>query len=301
MDEDALITRPTPSTDLAYGNAPVLSLACERFTVDGYSRAGVQTYFRIPEWRLLLDHGNHPFEFTSSPFLALTHFHADHAAGLIPYLSSRNLLGQAPATVIYPARYEEALHDYLRAWSRLSGDVLHAHFVPARVGDEVPLGNKRFLRVIRTVHVVPSQGYVVFERRGKLRPELAGLPGTEIARRRRAGEAVEDSVEVPMLGFCGDTTVEALDLNPVLYDVRVLLFEATFVGDDPGPADARAWGHVHLDELAARAENFRNERLVLAHFSHRFRTADILPSCFQPPTAPPHHRPHFLIFSTRSR
>lgn len=275
MGEINEIARPTAVERLAYGNAPVLSLACEGFTVEGFSRAGVQTYWRVPEWKLLLDHGNHPFEFSSAPTLALTHFHADHASGLIPFLSSRNLLGQAPATVIFPAVYQEALEVYLEAWSRLSGDKLRAVLVPARPGDQIPLGNKRSLKVFRAVHTVEAQGYLVVERRGKLRADYAGMPGEEIARRRRGGETVDDVVEIPMLAFCGDTTIETLDLNPILYETRVLLLESTFIGPKPSPAEAREYGHVHLDELAARAERFRNERLVLTHFSYRFPEHEI--------------------------
>ena len=276
MGEDFLIARPSALTDLAYGNAPVLSFRCGQVTVEGFSRAGVQTYWRIPEWKLLLDHGNHPWEFSSAPVLAVTHFHADHAAGLVSYLASRNMLSLAPATVVFPAAYEAALHDYLRAWSALSGDTLRASFVPVSAGDAVPLGNNRFLKVIKTVHVVPSVGFVVFERRGKLRADLIGIAGEEVAKRRRAGENVEDVVERPLLGYCGDTTVDVFDLNPELYEVPVLLLEASFVDAAPGVTAARSYGHVHLDELAERADKFRNEHLVLAHFSQRFTSSVVL-------------------------
>ena len=42
------------------------------------------------------------------------------------------------------------------------------------------------------------------------------------------------------------------------------------------PADARAWGHTHLDELIAQADAFQNEAVLLIHFSARYRRADIV-------------------------
>ena len=42
------------------------------------------------------------------------------------------------------------------------------------------------------------------------------------------------------------------------------------------PADARAFGHTHLDELIAAADAFQNEAILLVHFSARYRRADIV-------------------------
>jgi ribonuclease Z len=54
------------------------------------------------------------------------------------------------------------------------------------------------------------------------------------------------------------------------------------------PAHAREWGHTHLDELIAVADRFRNEHILLIHFSARYRKADIeaalaakLPECLR--------------------
>ncbi len=56
---------------------------------------------------------------------------------------------------------------------------------------------------------------------------------------------------------------------------RVLLCAGS-TSDAVTPADARAWGHTHLDELIAQADAFQNEAVLLIHFSARYRRADIL-------------------------
>jgi ribonuclease Z len=48
------------SLDHPVDNAPVRSLAHKGLTVEGYSRAAVQTYWRIPELKLGFDLGAQP-------------------------------------------------------------------------------------------------------------------------------------------------------------------------------------------------------------------------------------------------
>jgi len=57
---------------------------------------------------------------------------------------------------------------------------------------------------------------------------------------------------------------------------RVLVLESTFVDDRISVAETRERGHVHLDEIAERADLFENEAIVLHHFSARFRAEEIL-------------------------
>ena len=71
-------------------------------------------------------------------------------------------------------------------------------------------------------------------------------------------------------GNTGDTTIEVVDREEVVRTARVLIIEATFVGDHPTVEDARSRGHIHLDEIAERAALFENEELVLGHFSTRY-------------------------------
>jgi ribonuclease Z len=49
----------------------------------------------------------------------------------------------------------------------------------------------------------------------------------------------------------------------------------TFLDDRVPVAEARAKGHVHLDEVVERAELFENEALLFTHFSARYRPAEV--------------------------
>ena len=124
---------------------------------------------------------------------------------------------------------------------------------------------------------MPCQGYLISERRQKLKSEHRALSGPEIAQRRAAGDtSLFELQETALLAFCGDTRIDVLEREEVLQRVKVLVLECSFVDQRVSVAEARAMGHVHLDEIAERAELFGNEAVLLTHFSERYTSAEIV-------------------------
>src|SRR5262249_39890350 len=134
-------------------------------------------------------------------------------------------------------------------------------------GDVVALHRDLHVRAVRTFHPVPSLGYLMVRRVAKLKSELLGLPGAEIAARRRAGEDVTDYDERLELAYATDTLVSVLDHSPELLRARVLIIECTFLDQRKTLEAARAGCHIHLDELIERTERFENEHVVMMHVS----------------------------------
>jgi ribonuclease Z len=146
------------------------------------------------------------------------------------------------------------------------------------------IGKTLVVRAFRTTHPVPSQGYVAYSRKEKLLDEFRDLGGAEIGERRRRGERVTRTVEVPEVAFTGDTTAEWIDRavrgeDSVAADAlraKVLCCECTFVDDKASPEDARRYGHTHLDELVDRAGAFEKcEAVLLMHFSARYKAHQV--------------------------
>jgi len=67
-------------------NAPFLSHQHAGLTIEGYSRAAVQTYWRIPELKIGFDLGAQPWDFMGTPTWFMTHTHLDHVAALPVYV-----------------------------------------------------------------------------------------------------------------------------------------------------------------------------------------------------------------------
>ena len=137
-------------------------------------------------------------------------------------------------------------------------------------GDRFELSRERVVTAFATEHTVPSIGYVVWDRRRKLKPELVGTPEDEIRERRMAGEDVTDDVEMPLVCYVGDTAPAGLDGYPPVYEARVLITEMTFFRPEHRKQKIHKFGHTHLDDILERADRFQNELIILAHFSTRY-------------------------------
>ena len=252
------------------------SVVAGPYTIRGISVGGVYTSLAVPELGLVLDAGASPRSSGGIDTILLSHGHVDHAGALPALLGIRALHGKLkPPRVVMPAEIVDDLRAGLDALSRLQRFPLDIDAIGMRPGDEVALRGDLLVRAVRTFHPVPSLGYVIVRRVAKLRPELVGLSGPDIAARRRAGEDVtypEDRLE---LAYATDTLATALDHAPALLRARVLIVECTFLDERKPIADARAGCHIHLDELIERADRFENEHVVLMHFSQLYRPDEI--------------------------
>lgn len=142
-------------------------------------------------------------------------------------------------------------------------------------GATAPVRHDLHVRAIGTHHTVPSLGYVLYRRIPKLKATFQTLPGAEIGRLRKSGAAIFDVTERPLIAYVTDTLPRVLDTHPELLRVPVLLLECTFVDERKSVANARAGGHIHLDDLLPYAEAFENQAVVLMHFSQIYKPPEI--------------------------
>jgi ribonuclease Z len=246
------------------------------FTLRGVSVGGAYTAIHVPELDVLLDIGAPARTFGAVSRLFLSHAHADHAGALFTLLGIRRLNRVATDLDVYvPAAVVDEIAALLAAMARLHDRPMPARLVPMAPGDEQVLRPGLVVRAFPTLHRVPSLGYLFVERVEKLRPELAGLTGPQIARRRHAGENVSVTVERPLLAYVTDTRASILDETPAILDARVLVLECTFFDPERGLERAHETAHVHLDEIVARAGAFHNETLVLMHFTQALSPAEV--------------------------
>ena len=143
------------------------------------------------------------------------------------------------------------------------------NLVPIGPGEEYRLPSGMLVRPFRSLHRVPCQGYSLWSTKQKLKQEYKGRPGHEIRDLRLSGVEVTDTVEHPVVAFTGDTLVDVVEKEEVVRKARVLIMEVTFVDDAVTVEQCRSKGHVHLDEIAERADLFENEAILFTHFSAR--------------------------------
>jgi ribonuclease Z len=263
------------SLDHPVDNAPVRSLQHKGLTVEGYSRAAVQTYWRVLELKLGFDLGALPWSFTSTPSWFLSHSHLDHIAGLGTLVSRRRMMKMEPPTVYMPEESIEGAQLLLRALQRLDRGRMPVDLVGLKPGDEVELSRELVVKAFPTRHTLPSLGYMVWERRKKLKPEYQGLAGEQIRDLRLSGVEVSSEVRLPRIAYLGDTAPPGLDVFPEIYQAQILILELTFVAPNERPALIHKFGHTHLDDLLERESRFENEVIIASHFSTRLHPDQI--------------------------
>jgi ribonuclease Z len=251
-------------------NSPLRTLVHKGLTIEGYSRAAVQTYWRIPELKIGFDLGAQPWSFMSTAVWFVSHTHLDHIAALPVYIARRRMMKMEPPTIYLPEGAVETVERLLKLFTRLDRGRLPCRLVPTKPGDVIELSREHVVTVSATRHTIPSLGFIVWDRRRKLKPEYHNLPGDRIRDLRLSGKEVTEEIRVPLLGFVGDSAPEGLDDCPALYETRILITELTFVAPSHRKDKIHKFGHTHLDDLVERRDRFKNEVIIASHFSTRY-------------------------------
>lgn len=256
-------------------NLPVRTHVHKGLTIEGYSRAAVQSYWRIPELKLGFDLGGSPWAFMATQTYFVTHAHLDHLAAIPVYVARRRMMKMEPPTIYLPAEVVENVQRVLHAWQRLDRGRMVCNLIGVKPGDEIELSREHVVTSFATKHTVPSVGYLVWDRRKKLRPDLVGLPESQIRDRRLAGEDVTHEVRVPLICYVGDSAPAGLDGYPPVYEAQILITEMTFYRPEHRKEKIHKFGHTHIDDLIERADRFKNELIILTHFSTRYQDKNI--------------------------
>jgi ribonuclease Z len=209
------------NADRPVDNAPYYSLVHDGLTVEGWSRAAVQTYWRIPELNLGFDLGAQPWDFMGTPTWFVSHTHLDHVAALPVYVARRRMMKMDPPTIYVPVEALDDVKKLMVIMHRLDRGRQLADVRGIAAGETVPIDRTRVVTAVATastgiatdaipdaeleepghvlkafdvVHTIPSRGFVVSEVRKKLKDEFVGLPGEKIKELRLAAEARGESI-----------------------------------------------------------------------------------------------------------
>lgn len=268
------------------GYKPAMSHAVAEIRHDGirilgFSLAGEESYFVVPELNLAFDVGRGRREVLAVDNVFLTHGHMDHAAGIAYYFSQRMFIDNRPGCVFAPEPLVVPIRRLLRVWADIDGREPPANVHAAVPGTDIPLRRDLVVRPFEVNHpcrrhdrsLVHALGFAAIEVRQKLLEEYRDLTGPQLVELKKQGTQITRRVEIPLVAYCGDTAPgDFLDLDCVR-NSKVLLLECTFVEPDHR-SRAAAGSHMHVSYLRDIIPKLNNEKIVLTHLSRRTSLAD---------------------------
>ena len=138
-------------------NAPFLTHHHGGMTIEGYSRAAVQSYWRVPELKIGFDLGAQPWDFMGTPTWLVTHTHLDHVAALPVYVARRRMMKMEPPVIYLPEEGVEDVRRLLMIMQRLDRGRMVCELRGIAGGQEIELSRDHVrLHAFTTTHTIPS-------------------------------------------------------------------------------------------------------------------------------------------------
>lgn len=221
----------------------------------------------------------------------ISHMHGDHVFGLPGLLSSLSLLERTEPLNLYgPPLLEDWLVAQWKYFTPL-GFPLHFHAAPAK--EPAMIYEDRHLTVTSfpLKHRIPAWGYLFREKERPLNIcreaidfyhiPLRDIPSIKAGADYRTDEGslvpnrrLTCPAPAPRsYAYCSDT-VYLENLPAVVQGVNLLYHEATYARD--GMARAKETFHSTAEDAAKIAKAAGADKLVIGHFSSRYRDIDIL-------------------------
>jgi len=212
----------------------------------------------------------------------ISHWHADHFAGLLPMIETMHLLGKRDALEIYgpeAGRFIDDIMD-LSYWGV-------GFKLKAIEADGMLVDNDEFsVSSVKVEHGVPAVGYVYQEKdHWKIdvskAKKLGIQPGPMLGMLKLVGKARSkkgtvrfEDIATPFAGrkiaYSGDTIV-CKRFFEAARGADLLIHDSTFI--EPTPTKF----HSSVREVARMAKKYSVKKLVLTHFSRRYQdTSEIL-------------------------
>lgn len=252
----------------------------DRLTITGYSTALFSTWIFIEEMRLLFDAGDGVMaglmhKSGKIRHVAMSHADRDHVYGLMQV--NHHCAHRGLEALFYPAEagFFKGMREACYRFDRETTDGFP--WVPTRPGDAFDLTPELGLRVVESNHIPvfgKSVGYIVTRKFRKLKAEYVGLDQAALEKigRERGSSFLTEPREEPLLGFSGDTGV----MHPNQWrGCRVLIHEATFLREEEMELEREGYQHSLLRDVLAMAQQAEVGRLLLIHFSSRYKAAEI--------------------------
>lgn len=238
------------------------------FRVQGVSVAGEMTCIQVPELDVCFDMGQCPRAMLTSKFVAVSHGHMDHVGGLAYYCSQRQFQGMGPGTILCHKKHAPAIRRMMQGYVDLEEQVTPYNLVELEPEQEYQIKNNIMIKLFEVEHTTTTAGYVIVEKRSKLKPEYAELPQEKLRELKDKGTDITRILEVPLVAYLGDTSPGPALIRKDVLGAQIVIAECTFTEPDQKER-ADIGKHLHLDNIIEWVPLLQGQKLVLIHLSRR--------------------------------
>jgi ribonuclease Z len=238
------------------------------YRVQGISIAGEQTCVHIPELDLAFDIGLCPRPALTANYVALSHGHMDHVAGLPYYFSQRMFQKIGVGKVVCHHSLAKPLATMMAAWQPIENQRTAHEIIGLKPDEQVQIKNNIFLRGLEVSHTVPALGYGVIERRSKLKTEYLDLPQEKLRELKGSGVEITRTLDIPLVAYTGDCEFGPSLFRDEFAEAKIVIAESTFL-EDEHRSRAGVGKHMHIDDIAKLLGIWKAEAVILIHVSRR--------------------------------
>lgn len=229
-------------------------------------------------------------KFQDIKIILISHLHGDHVFGLPGLISTMQLLGRKEAiTIVGPVGIKEFLLNQFKLSGLFNGFPIDFHELTPETNGLVFEDKCLEIRTFPLKHRIQTQGYRINEKPGNRRLDKEAFDETGIStsyiqklisgeditdnegRSVKSDDVTYDPKPTKSYAFCSDTAYHSPIIESLL-DVDLLYHEATFI--DKESERASSTFHSTAKQAATIALKSNSKRLILGHFSARYKTMD---------------------------
>ena len=240
------------------------------YKFEGGSEGGISTSIFFSPFKWIFDMGYQNIRNLSANKIFLSHSHLDHSMSLPYYLSQRTFRGMKTTDVYVPEKTYEFWKNVIGLYSKMENFEYNYNLIPVSPNIDINLSSEYILKSHKTYHRVDSVGYTIIKKTRKLKKEYSLLSSKELTELKKKVNILDEFYK-PIFSFSGDTTIDYVLENSLVQKSTILFLECTYVDQVKTIEQTRNWGHIHLDEIIKNAHLFQNEKIILIHFSKRYK------------------------------